>query len=207
MLDGLTGATDAATQEAAQGGKDVASTYGDASLDKLKQETPKFQTAMSQGVEQGLKDTNQIASQGGRDVGNALATGIQGGVQSQAHNIASTAAQTVRDAIAAARDAAGAHSPSRRMMDLGDDMGLGLIQGLSGRQGDAEQASARLVHIPSLNPTSAGGVTGRRAFDERAGPTTVVIEHLELPSVTDPQSFISAMERMTASNGVASGRP
>lgn len=207
VLGGMTKAVDATAHEAAQGGTDVAQAYGQSSTDKLKDEVPKFQTAMNKGMNDAVREAKTIASQGGREVGNDLGVGVQAGLQGAANGIANQAAQTVRDAIQAAKDAAKANSPSQRMMDVGDDMGLGLVLGLRGRRGDAEEASARLVHIP-LSPTSAGGVTGRRAMQERASTKhyTFAIERLELPSVTTPQEFVEELDRWAAANAVASGR-
>jgi hypothetical protein len=206
ILDGMNGAVDETAKAAAQGGKQVMTDFGTAALGQLAKDGGSVTREMKQPISDGVRDARQIASQGGRDIGSDLAAGVQTGVQSQAQNIANTAAQTVKDAIQAARDAAKAKSPSRRMMELGDDMGMGLVLGLSGRQGDAEDASSRLVHIP-MSPTSSGGVSGRRAMRERhGGGKSIHIEHLELPGVSDPYQFIEAMERLASSNGVASGR-
>ncbi|MGE3599784.1 MAG: hypothetical protein AB7N70_30015, partial [Dehalococcoidia bacterium] len=72
--------------------------------------------------------------------------------------------------------------------------------------GDARDASEGLVHIP-LSPTSAGGVSGRRAYEERHGSTqNITIERLELPGVTNPEEFVEILNRWAAENGVASGR-
>ncbi|MGE0541207.1 MAG: phage tail tape measure protein, partial [Dehalococcoidia bacterium] len=205
VLGGMTKTADDAERDMAQGGKDVAAAYGQSSTDKLGDEIPKFQRQMNQGMNDAVRGARQIASQGGRDVGNDLAAGVQAGLQSQTNQIANQAAQTVKQAIQAARDAAKANSPSQRMMDVGDDMGLGLVLGLRGRTGDARDASEGLVHIP-LSPTSAGGVSGRRAYEERHGTTqNITIERLELPGVTNPEEFVEILNRWAAENGVASG--
>lgn len=207
VLGGMNGTVDQAERDMVKGGTDISAALGQSSTEKLKGELPKFQTAMNQGMNDAVRDAKGIAAQGGREVGNDLAAGVQSGLQGATQGIANQAAQTVKDAIQAARQAAQANSPSKRMMDLGDDMGLGLVLGLRGRTGDAEDASATLIHIP-LSPTSAGGVTGRRAMQERRGATTqhITIEHLELPGVTNPQEFVEILDRWAAANGVASGR-
>lgn len=205
ILTGMTKATGDAAKVAEDGGKQAMTDYGTAALGKLEQDSGRIQNRMTKTVEDPIKDMAQIANRGGNDIGKALGDGMEKGLQGMASQIANTTKRTVNDAIHAGRQAADAHSPSRKMMELGDDMGLGLLLGLTRRQGDAEDASARLVHIP-MSPTSSGGVAGRRAYEERGGGTTVHIEHLELPSVTNPQEFVAIMERLAAMNGVASGR-
>jgi len=207
VLNGMTKATDDAATEAAKGGTDMAQAYGQSSTDKLKDELPKFQTAMSQGLNDTLRDSKNLAAGNGKTIGDAMGDGLKSGIENKSGIVAGAVKKLVNDAFAAGKQAADSNSPSKKFMDLGDDMGLGLVLGLRGRTGDAEEASARLVHIP-LSPTSAGGVTGRRAMQERRGATTqhITIEHLELPGVTNPREFIEVLDRWAAANGVASGR-
>lgn len=204
ILGSLTAAVDETAKEAAQGGVDIAAAYGQSSTDKLKDVLPKMQTAMSQPISDGVSDARKIASQGGKDIASVLTDGLKLGITAKGGVINNATAKIVRDAVQAARDEAKAKSPSLKMIALGHDMGDGLIIGLGDRESEAEDASSRLVHIP-LSPTSSGGVTRRRAASER-GNTIVHIEHLELPSVTNPYEFLEALEHIAASDGVSSGR-
>ena len=204
IKDQLNGVVDATKTDASQGGKDVADKYSTEMSQKLTDKSDGMKNDIARPVNQGMNDAQQAASDGGINVGGKMADGIQKGVNDKAKDIAKTAADMVRDAIKAAHDAAGNASPSKKMQEVGDLMGLGLIYGLEGRHDDAEKASAGLVAMPKLSPTSDGGVSGNRAGS--GGGTTVYIEHLELPNVKEPEDFIREMNTFAQMTGVASGR-
>lgn len=71
------------------------------------------------------------AAAGGESVGNALSGGLLQGILNGAAAIAVQAANMVRGAIAAARAAADAHSPSKETERLGQDLIDGLVAGLN----------------------------------------------------------------------------
>lgn len=76
-----------------------------------------------------------VASAGAAAAGiaNAIIDGLAGGIQRRAGEIASSAAAMVTGALDNARQAIGAHSPSRDFELLGEDMGEGLNLGLLGK--------------------------------------------------------------------------
>lgn len=75
------------------------------------------------------------AKSGGKVAGGDLVQGIIDGLRAFAPGLYSTVDQIVTNALAAARAAAGAKSPSKKMHELGIDMMIGLANGIS----DAEQ--------------------------------------------------------------------
>jgi len=80
-------------------------------------------------------DAKGPAKEGGKGVGRAMMDGAVAGIVAGKHNVADAAALAVTEAIAAARRAAQAKSPSKEMAKLGVDMMLGLADGIT----DAEQ--------------------------------------------------------------------
>jgi hypothetical protein len=88
-----------------------------------------------------------IASTGGRSVGDALSAGVIAGFSSTSGLLAQQAAAAVQNAIAAARRAAGAHSPSRKMAQLGRDLMDGLLQGIASRQLSVQKAMQQIQGV------------------------------------------------------------
>lgn len=77
------------------------------------------------------RNMKAAATSGGREVGNAMVTGLHTAIREGSERVAAEAAAMVTKAIAAAKAAAKAASPSQEMMDLGEDMVEGLRIGLS----------------------------------------------------------------------------
>ena len=85
------------------------------------------------------------AASAGASIGNSIASGLSSAIQAGAARAASAAAAAVNAAISAARAAADAHSPSRKMTQLGTDMIDGLANALS--QGQSRVADAVKIII------------------------------------------------------------
>jgi hypothetical protein len=79
-----------------------------------------------------ISATQGAAHSGGMSVGNALEEGVIVGFSSTRQRLAGNAYEAVSEAVASARRAADARSPSRKMMALGKDMADGLAIGMSG---------------------------------------------------------------------------
>lgn len=92
----------------------------------------------------GIASARGTASSGGSGVGNALGSGVASGVSAWAGRTAAAAARMVRLAIAAARGAAAARSPSRKTTQLGRDMGRGLENGMRASRGRTRKAAQLL---------------------------------------------------------------
>ena len=93
-----------------------------------------------------LDQAGGIARAGGTAIGNALGSGLNSAVRGWSGSIARTSADLVSNAILAARKAADAHSPSRKMIQLGSDMAEGLAVGIkkdSKKSLEAAQASVK----------------------------------------------------------------
>jgi len=207
ILDGMNKSVDGATKIATQGGKATATGFGDAAVNRIKTgpEIPQFQTAMGKGVGDAVKDSTQIASQGGKDIGSAMGDGMKQGVMEKSKGIADSAAQMVKDAINAAKGAAKANSPSQKMMEVGDDMGLGLIYGLRGRKREASEASEDLVYIPStrLTPDGGGGVGGRAGDRGATNNTTTITVYAD---VRDGRQLVETLENYRRQTQMAASR-
>ena len=86
-------------------------------------------------IKDGLADAGSTARRLAPGIGRSISDGIIGGLNERAPGIAAAAEAAVLRAMAAARVAAGAKSPSKKMQELGVDMMIGLANGIS----DAEQ--------------------------------------------------------------------
>jgi hypothetical protein len=93
--------------------------------------------AIENSIQKTYKFEDQIpalarqALTGGREVGHAMVDGIVQGAESGRGTLQSTMASIVKSGIDAARNAAGAHSPSTVMAEFGRDMMKGLELGLN----------------------------------------------------------------------------
>jgi hypothetical protein len=64
----------------------------------------------------------------------------------------------IEEAEEAARKAADAHSPSRLMAKLGEDIGDGLVRGIEDSTDDVRRAMADLIAIPNETPVTLRAV-------------------------------------------------
>jgi hypothetical protein len=97
------------------------------------------------GLRAGLRDAKVLAYTGGHGVGSSLKQGTEDGVGGIAGMLSTAVTTAVNAAIIAGRQAADAHSPSKRMLALGKDMGAGLVIGLDSMQRSAAMAGASQV--------------------------------------------------------------
>lgn len=84
-------------------------------------------------------------------VGQAMGNGLESGINSRASSLAAAAAALVKNAIAAARRAADSHSPSKKMIRLGKDMGAGARIGIDESTEDVVSSSEKMIN-KSLKP-------------------------------------------------------
>lgn len=92
-----------------------------------------------------LSLAKSAATEGGRQVGANLKAGMEGGFFGVITSLANTAAAAVNAAVAAARSAAQIKSPSRKMMQVGDYMGQGLVLGLARQTANAKKAGSEMA--------------------------------------------------------------
>lgn len=90
-----------------------------------------------------LAPAAEAANSGGANVGAQLKAGMQGGFAGVISSMAATAAAAIRAALAAARAEAKIKSPSRKMMEIGDYMGQGLVLGLERQIPDVARAGKK----------------------------------------------------------------
>ena len=88
-------------------------------------------------------------------VGSAMGAGIVVGLAGQTAAIAAQAANSVRQALAAARAAADSHSPSRKFRDeVGKQIGAGVAMGIKLSTKDTEDAAQAMVNTALSKATS-----------------------------------------------------
>ena len=105
--------------------------------DTLKVETSKAKPNFSPfllALTSSMDTARKQASIGGKGIGSSLKAGVVSGFMGAASALAASAAGAVREAIAAARRAADAHSPSRKMQQLGVDLLEGLVKGIESHE-------------------------------------------------------------------------
>ena len=105
-----------------------------------------------------------------------MAQGLKQGLEADIDGFAAAAAALVNTAEAAARNAAGAESPSRLFASLGADLGAGLKLGLIGSYGEIHKASAQMVDVGGRallrRSHGAAGAAGSSSSDGAAGSSS-----------------------------------
>lgn len=97
--------------------------------------------ALTRGLSAGEREAASTAS----SIGTSLSSGIMGGISGLGSRLSASLSGIVSQGIAAAKRAADAHSPSKKMEALGHDLGDGLIDGTEDRRDRAERAGKDLV--------------------------------------------------------------
>lgn len=124
---------------------------------------------------QTVESTAKAAAQAGiklkpefYNVGKALAGGLNEGLLATAQSIATAAAQTVKNAIAAAKKAGDIHSPSRKMRDeVGVMLGLGVAEGVDDTNKYVRNAMDDLIGQPFVREN--------QTIDSRAYTTNTTV--------------------------------
>jgi hypothetical protein len=123
--------------------------------------------AQRAAIEDSLRDTYSLentiarlvndARAGGHRVGASMVDGLRDSIAQHTGEVSQQAAFMVRDAIAAARAAAQAESPSKRMIELGRD----LVQGLKiGVEVEGRKDPLNMMPFSKLPQLDAGGTQG-----------------------------------------------
>ncbi|MEI6046964.1 MAG: hypothetical protein WCS37_21665, partial [Chloroflexota bacterium] len=82
-------------------------------------------------VNVGMSDATKAASQGGQDIGKGITDGVKVGIEANQQDIFSSLAEMAGNAIQAAKDALGIHSPSTAFAEVGMFSGQGWAQGVT----------------------------------------------------------------------------
>lgn len=160
-------------------------------------------------VKSGLHDASTTASKLAPGIGLAISNGIKNGIDQRAGAIAQSAEQAVLRAIAAARQAADAHSPSRKMFKLGEDMVQGLIEGMVSHQEKAVDAAKAVLQkvmdaASSFRGAIAGGFSGfldlSKLFElgGTGGLTTGAVSDFATSQVSQASQFASILKALKA---------
>ena len=143
----------------------------------------------------------------GYSLGNDLMRGIISGINSMAGMLSSAARTVVRNAVAAMRKAADAHSPSRETLALGRDMDAGGAIGLSGGMMAAAATQAvkdtirAMTAQTRLSDPSVGTVMTARANARQTAAETAN----SLSDGENREAYASAVGRMIADRLIESG--
>lgn len=109
-------------------------------LEAIKEANPNMASYVN-SVKRSVNNAKTEAA-GSTKVGNQLKQGLLNGMAGTSSALTAIMSGAVRDAIAAARKAADSHSPSRKTMELGRDLGAGLQIGLA-RTAPAQRKAGR----------------------------------------------------------------
>lgn len=82
------------------------------------------------GMENSIQNMKGIAARGGTEVGQALGQGLASAVNGAIQQASAAATNAINSMVAAMREAAQTHSPSKKTMEIGEEMIQGLIVGL-----------------------------------------------------------------------------
>jgi TP901 family phage tail tape measure protein len=133
------------------------------SLEKGPKDSKANLAAFQASIRNGAEAARGIASTGGHSVGEALSSGVQQGFSGTGAKLAAQAAAAVNQAIAAARHAADAHSPSRKMAKLGHDLMDGLVEGIADREMTVQNAMQRVQSIIDKASTKISNLMSTRS--------------------------------------------
>lgn len=117
------------------------------------------------------------------ELGTQMIQGLINGITGAASGLVTAITGSVSRAITAAKETLGIASPSKVFMQIGENTGEGLTQGVEASSDDAAAAMADLASPPSMASVAASGSsegTGRAAA---GGGPTVVIQSLSIQGV------------------------
>jgi hypothetical protein len=115
------------------------------SVSKVKPDLSAYKASLQAQMDQ----AGGIARAGGSSVGYAMSSGLAAALAADRARIAAQSAELVSNAINAARHAADAHSPSRKMAALGRDLMDGLVKGIADREMTVQNAMDRVQALVS----------------------------------------------------------
>jgi hypothetical protein len=140
LKSGVARSVNEAEAVASQGG-DRISRAVKRKLDQAKSTLPGLQPAIRSATSSAVGP----ASTGGQAVGNALEQGVVSGFASTEARLSGAARHAIAAAIAAAKAEADSHSPSKKMIKLGRDLGIGAELGLKSWGPNLSKAGASAV--------------------------------------------------------------
>jgi TP901 family phage tail tape measure protein len=186
-------------------------------------------------IEQGIKTAYDFAGivpglaadalTGGRTTGHAFSSGAAKGIAAGAQDVTNAATKVINDAIAAAKRAAQAESPSKRMAELGHDLMQGLTDGIGDKDRQVAQAltdsigkmldaaKSALSDFRSKMKDFAGGISGGfSSFSDLVGgfgqgEEPLGIQDFLSSQLAGAQGFadvLDALKRQGASKGLLS---
>jgi TP901 family phage tail tape measure protein len=111
-------------------GKDTGTKYASGAMAAIANSVMPMKAAASRTVTKAAAGAKSAASAGGHGIGIALDSGLAAGIVAGRNAVIAEARATANAAIAEMRRAADSHSPSRKTMKLGRDIGAGLRIGI-----------------------------------------------------------------------------
>lgn len=147
-------------------------------------------------------NSGRSAAGGASSVGSAIASGLASGIRNNMSSVISAAKAAVEQAISAAKSAADAHSPSRKMMELGkwydEGLAIGIADNASMVVDQAVRLSKRAIGAintkPMLDLSAIAGTVDGALHDiagiESGRPVVLAINGRELGRVTAADTAI-----------------
>ena len=162
--------------------------------DTLRVETGKAKPNFSPfllALTSGMRTARHSATIGGRGIGSDLKAGVLAGFAGAASALANSAASAVLQAVAAARRAADAHSPSRKMRQLGIDLLEGLVVGIESHEVPLQKVLNKVTAYIERMGQKVATLMGKRSdlISSFGGFTSSVFTQ----DFTDPETGKSAV--------------
>lgn len=193
--DGIDSGLKTATNTASDAGQDVSNSLMDG-LNITKKDvrenfgkagnefTSSMATGIAAKVQDAINSSKSVATQAGqvdgtaqgKNVGSSIGQGIAQGIIQQSEAVKEAARQVVRDAESAAKDEAGAKSPSRLFAELGRDLDMGIAKGMMDNVGYIIDASGHLIDAAHGALSGTAIISAGREFSRSMDSYTQRIE-------------------------------
>lgn len=183
--------------------KDIENRHGGAWWESHKgqqvtdKELEDMSVGLSKDVPQGPSpEAKEKAAITGKDIGTGLALGLQFSEE----QVRAAGVGLGKAAHEGAKAGADAHSPSRKMMSLGEDMADGLMLGWEGALGDVHESLSGVMP-PKLTAAGAAGSGGKQITIEVGGIAIHGVAHAEDILTLLPSALTDVLEQAALEMG------
>lgn len=132
-------------------------------------------------------------------LGSQMIQGLINGIQAQAGRVVQIMRDIASSAINAVKRFLGIRSPSRAFMSIGENMGLGLVEGIDSTMGDVQNSLANITTPPvNINPNRAGQMAGSAIGSQLTSNnsnSTVNIGTVQIDSQQTADYFFAKLSR------------
>jgi len=127
-----------------------------------------------------------------------MVAGLVKGILSGGASVINAAKQIAQSAVDAAKSVLGIASPSKVFAAIGDNTVEGFVDSVDAGRDAAHTAVADMTRPPADAGGGATTNTTHTSNTTSSSATTIVIERVELPNVTDADSFLFGLEALAA---------